>query len=308
MSSCRTSAGSSSGVPGRGGEVGDRHRPAGHPRRRGDRRRCAVAGPVGAARHSDAGRRRGSAVGCARRLQRVTTRVVSAALVGHASDQAIGVGPGSTPAPDLTDRSWAPHPREGSGDSRVTPRPRDRRQPCQPAPRPATTNTFRRFRPPPDKLTRPGSAADRSCPDRDHPASRSQPASAASRRDRVSTAKLRSQLRGGTAGHLATSWSGTTVASCTAPTTRRGHWGPGHAPGPVPPLLSVAGGGTVGVLGVEAGEVCARNIQAELRSEFSPDAVGGVATVRRLARRRRSHRRVLPEPPGESGDPCAGSP
>ncbi len=141
MSSCRTSAGSSSGVPGRGGEVGDRHRPAGHPRRRGDRRRCAVAGPVGAARHSDAGRRRGSAVGCARRLQRVTTRVVSAALVGHASDQAIGVGPGSTPAPDLTDRSWAPHPREGSGDSRVTPRPRDRRNPSQPPGQPPRTLT-----------------------------------------------------------------------------------------------------------------------------------------------------------------------
>lgn len=33
----------------------------------------------------------------------------------------------------------------------------------------------------------------------------------------------------------------------------------------------------MGVLGVEAGEVCARNIQAELRSEFSPDAVGGAA-------------------------------
>jgi len=32
------------------------------------------------------------------------------------------------------------------------------------------------------------------------------------------------------------------------------------------------------VLGVEAGEVCAKDIQAELRSEFSPDAVGGVAT------------------------------
>jgi len=36
-------------------------------------------------------------------------------------------------------------------------------------------------------------------------------------------------------------------------------------------------GGSRSVLGVEAGEVCARNIQAELRSEFSPDAVGGVA-------------------------------